>query len=265
MTIFKKILLFLVLTAVLTTGCSTLITNREKFHHGYSLFVDPQDLCLNNQPDYMTPKIPNYYSGVSMDLYMVFMAPFADNNANEFNSWVTVLYPFSLAYSVIDFPFSLTADTIIAPYQYYVRSNCYVIEDGIKYFRWSEGSEYRICGTKRIQKRRDEFKRLYDQNAYAQARAKLEEVVNTCSNRINFATLGWIRNDLAITMYKLEDYSGCLNVLQPLQEYADEAEKDIQSKYVSMYGPQFGPKVADDARRLAKTTRANLKLCNRVP
>jgi uncharacterized protein YceK len=261
MIIFRKILLF-ILSTLLTCGCSTLFIQQDKTSQ-YSLFVDPGVLC-SHYPVTKNDVFPIYYGGVSLDFYIVFMAPFADNQM-DLNGWVKALYPFAVVYSAIDLPFSLIADTFIFPYNYYVLSNCYVIEDGKTYSRWSEGSKYRICSTPKIEKIRDEFQKLYDQKDYVQARAKLEAVVKTCSNRTNFATLGWIRNDLAITMYKLGDYSGCLDVLQPLQEYADEAEKDIQSKYVSMYGPQFGPKVAEDARRLAKTTRANLKLCNRVP
>jgi len=255
----SNILLFIVLfTAMSTCGCSTLLSQHEKTGQ-YSLFVDPGVLCAHHRND-MTPA---YYGGVSIDFYLAFFAPFRDDEI--ISSLTRVFYPISLTYSVIDLPFSLVADTIIFPYNYYVLSNCYVIEDGEKYSRWSEGSKYRICSTPKIEKIRDEFQKLYDQKDYVQARAKLETVVNTCSSRTNFATLGWIRNDLAITLYKLGDYSGCLDVLKPLQEYANETDENFQSKYVSMYGPQFGPKTADTAIQLAKTTRANLKLCNRVP
>ena len=253
----KQLLYFVFISAISVCGCSTLLSQHNNTGH-YSLLVDPGALCSHKNDMH-----PKYYGGVSIDFYLAFFAPFRDDEI--IGGLTRIYYPFFLAYSVLDLPFSLTADTIIAPYNYYVLSNCYVIEDGIIYSRWSEGSEYRICDTQRIQIRRDQFRKLYDQKNYAQARAQLEPIAKTCSNRINSTDLGWIRNDLAITMYNLGDYAGCLNVLQPLQEYVDESEKASPSKYVTMYGPQFGPKVADDARRLAKTTRANLKLCNRVP
>jgi hypothetical protein len=113
-----------------------------------------------------------------------------------------------------------------------------------------------ICKPAAIQKTRSEFKKLYDQKAYAPARAKLEAVVSSCSDTIDWWESGWIRNDLAITMYKLGDYSGCRDVLQPLVEDADETDENVQAKY--------GPMVADEALRLVNATRTNLKLCNRV-
>ena len=256
-----KLLPILILVVLSSCGCSTLISQHENTGDA-SLFVNPGRLCAQ----YPARKniLPIYYGGVSLDAYTVFVAPFADNKANEYNSLVRYLYPAALIYAVVDLPFSLVADTTIFPYNYYVLSNCYVVEDGITYSRWSEGSEYRICGTQRIQIRRDEFRKFYDQKNYAQARAQLEPIVKTCSNRINPTDLGWIRNNLAITMYNLGDYAGCLDVLKPLQGNADETDENLRAKYVSQYGAQFGPTVAETAIQIAKTTRANLKLCNRV-
>lgn len=114
-----------------------------------------------------------------------------------------------------------------------------------------------ICAPDAIRKTRDEFKKLYDKKAYAQARAKLETVIGSCSDILDWWASGWIRNDLAITMYKLGDHSSCLDVLQPLQEDADESDENVRSKY--------GPMVADSAMQLVKATRANLKLCKRIP
>lgn len=263
---FRNLLLYIVfISAISVCGCSTILNQHDKTGQ-YSLFVDPGVLCAHHYV-HENDVFPTYYGGVSFDLYTMYVAPFAPDPSlsTEYKGFVRYLYPFALVYSVVDLPFSLVADTTIFPYNYYVLSHCYVVEDGIKYSRWSEGSEYRICGTQRIQIRRDEFRKLYDQKNYAQARAQLEPIVKTCSNRINSTDLGWIRNDLAITMYNLGDYAGCLDVLKPLQESADETDGNLREKYVSRYGPQVGPAVADTAIQIAKTTRGNLKLCNRVP
>ena len=62
-----------------------------------------------------------------------------------------------------------------------------------------------------------------------------------------------MRNDLAITQYRLGDRAGCLKTLQPLAE--DAAKTDAQLK------DDFPPSDWDMFRRVVGATRANLKLC----
>jgi len=109
------------------------------------------------------------------------------------------------------------------------------------------------CKPAAIQKTRDEFKKLYDRKAYSQARAKLEPVLKNCSELIHWTDMGWIQNDLAITLYKLGDYAGCRNTLRTLKEDAGKTDDELRE--------QYPPADADIAIPIAKATRTNLRLC----
>lgn len=109
------------------------------------------------------------------------------------------------------------------------------------------------CESRAMQKTRAEFKRLYDRKAYAQARAKLEPLLKNCSELIHWSDMGWIRNDLAITQYKLGDYAGCRATLQPLVEDSTKTEEGLRETYA--------PTDAEIAMPIARATRTNLRLC----
>ena len=109
------------------------------------------------------------------------------------------------------------------------------------------------CESSAIQKARNEFKQLYDKKGYSRARARLEPVLKNCSALIHWADMGWIRNDLAITQYKLGDYEGCLNTLRSLKGNAGKTDKELREEY--------SPSDADNAISIAKATRTNLGLC----
>lgn len=110
------------------------------------------------------------------------------------------------------------------------------------------------CGKVALQKTRNEFKRLYDKKAYAQARLKLESVLKDCARTLNWLEIGWIRNDLAITQYKLGDLEGCRRTLQPLAADAVKTEEELRDEYP--------PVDADNYIPIVDAARTNLKLCD---
>ena len=110
-----------------------------------------------------------------------------------------------------------------------------------------------MCRPKDVEKSRTEFKKLYDKKAYAQARARLEPVLKECAPLLHWSELGWLRNDLAITQYKLRDYAGCRKTLEPLVEDARRTDEELRENYP--------PTDAETVIPFARATRTNLGLC----
>jgi len=113
------------------------------------------------------------------------------------------------------------------------------------------------CGRAQMRRTRDEFKRLYDRKAYAEARAKLEPLLGGCAKTTDWLDDGWIRNDLAITLYRLGDLDGCRRVLQPLAEQAALPDQEVLGGYPPSDGEAFLP--------IVRAARANLKICGAPP
>jgi hypothetical protein len=111
------------------------------------------------------------------------------------------------------------------------------------------------CTSKEIKTRRAEFKRLYDKKNYSQAQMLLKGVLNDCVKTLDSRAIGWIRNDLALTYYKLNDRESCSKILLPLAELAALSDKQLEEEY--------GVRPMDLASDLPiiKATRTNLKLC----
>lgn len=111
------------------------------------------------------------------------------------------------------------------------------------------------CTINEVKKRRSEFKRLFVQKKFSQAQALLSTILNDCSKILDSRTDGWIRNDLALTYYKLNDRESCLKTLQPLAESAALSDQELEEEY--------GIRPMDLASDLPiiKATRTNLKLC----
>lgn len=112
------------------------------------------------------------------------------------------------------------------------------------------------CAPETREKARAELKRLYDRKQYAQAYARLEPVLERCSRILGQIEEGWIRNDLALTLYKQKDLAGCLLLLAPLAEDAAKTEEELREAYP--------PADAESLLPVWKATRTNLKLC-RIP
>jgi hypothetical protein len=109
------------------------------------------------------------------------------------------------------------------------------------------------CDPLEIRKTRNEFKKLYDKKTYDQARTKLEKILRDCVNTLDWLETGWIRNDLAITQYKLNDLKGCQRTLQPLAADAARTDEDVRNDYP--------PSDADMYLPVVRAARTNLKLC----
>ena len=111
------------------------------------------------------------------------------------------------------------------------------------------------CDVASRSKTQQEFKRLYDAKAYGQARAKLDTLIAKCEKVIHWSELGSIRNDLAITLYKLHDPSACLARLAPYIEDAAKDDDEIRGSYP--------PVDFDIYSGIIKAARTNIRLCKK--
>lgn len=109
------------------------------------------------------------------------------------------------------------------------------------------------CTKEAVATARKSFKQLYDTRQFAQARSVLEPVLTLCSRTLHRAEEGRIRNDLAVTMHKLADLSGCQLVLQPLAEDAKLTDAEFREG-----NP---PADADMMLPIVRAARTNLRLC----
>ena len=116
------------------------------------------------------------------------------------------------------------------------------------YFRPAKG-----CTTSEVTNRREEFKRLYDKKAYANAKATLHPLLHDCRRTLHQWDKAWIRNDLAITQYRLGDLASCRETLRPLTADARAPEAKLLEG--------FSPVDGDSYRPILKATRTNLRLC----
>jgi hypothetical protein len=106
------------------------------------------------------------------------------------------------------------------------------------------------CDAATVKGIRKDFKALYDQKNYKDARLKLEPVLKNCAKTLDIINEIQIRNDLAITMYRLGDLEGCRAVLKPVSD-----QDALEGKHA------LSDADADKLEALMKTTLANLKLC----
>ncbi|MFM9923453.1 hypothetical protein VLK31_10725 [Variovorax sp. H27-G14] len=109
------------------------------------------------------------------------------------------------------------------------------------------------CTDKAVATTRQTFKRQYDAKDYAAARSTLAPVLSGCDATLDWITKGWLRNDLALTQFKLGDRAGCLKTLQPLAEDAALTDDGVKENYP--------PADADIYLPVVRASRTNLKLC----
>jgi hypothetical protein len=109
------------------------------------------------------------------------------------------------------------------------------------------------CTKEAVATARKSFKQLYDTRQFAQAKAALEPVLTLCSRTLHRSEEGRVRNDLAITMHKLSDLSGCLQVLQPLAEDAKLTDAEFRESNPPSDGDMMLP--------IVRAARTNLRLC----
>ncbi|MCC8556324.1 hypothetical protein [Xanthomonas hortorum] len=121
-----------------------------------------------------------------------------------------------------------------------------------------EGSYKRVsssCAADAIEKARHDFKPLYDQKKYAEAKAALAPIYQNCVTTMGLAEEGALRNDYALTLYKLKDKSECLSVLSKYKQ--DTARTDDQ------ISDGMAPAVVDDYLAVIHAARTNIALCSR--
>ena len=109
------------------------------------------------------------------------------------------------------------------------------------------------CAAGEQARTRKHFKSLYDAKAYAEAAPLLQGLLKSCDGFVSWLELGWIRNDLALTRYRLGDAKGCGETLKPL---ADDAALSDDA-----YREKFPPTDAENYLPIVKAARANLALC----
>lgn len=109
------------------------------------------------------------------------------------------------------------------------------------------------CERAQMRRTRDEFKKLYDRKAYAEARARLEPLLDACAKTLWFLDEGWIRNDLAITLHRLGDQAGCRRVLAKYVEEAALSDAEVERSYPPSDGEAYLP--------IIKAARTNLGFC----
>lgn len=114
------------------------------------------------------------------------------------------------------------------------------------------------CTPDALEKTRKKFKALYDRRLYVKARNVLKPVLSNCKDSLNdLYEEGAIRNDLAVTYYKLGDYDACRTILEPYADDAMEKESDIEA-----YG--YAPSDREAYLMIISAARVNLKLCDKA-
>jgi hypothetical protein len=100
---------------------------------------------------------------------------------------------------------------------------------------------------------RREFKARYDAGEYAAALARLQPVLERCAGSTPWLEAGWIRNDVAITQFRLGAPADCLRTLAPLRADAARSEAEIREA--------FPPSDADRYLGILRATRSNAARC----
>ncbi len=89
--------------------------------------------------------------------------------------------------------------------------------------------------------------------AYAEARSTLQPVLQQCAPTLDWLEIDWIRNDLALTAYKLGDTAWCKELLRTVSVDANKTDDELRNDYP--------PTDFDNVMPIVKATRTNMKLC----
>ena len=109
------------------------------------------------------------------------------------------------------------------------------------------------CMPSALTKTKYRFKQLYDQKDYTAAYALLQSMFEDCKKTINGLEQQWLRNDLALTAYKLENTAMCEEWLEPLLAESRKSDDMLKEAYA--------PTDYDNLMPVIKATRTNAKLC----
>ncbi|MGX0954822.1 hypothetical protein AB7M18_000950 [Pseudomonas viridiflava] len=156
-----------------------------------------------------------------------------------------------------DAPSQCSLDLTIAPNGLVVSTST---KEQCREYCGSNGSfegDYRyvpaFCAQPALDKTRRLFKKLYDEKEYAQAETTLAPVYRECLSTMGLMDEGGLRNDYALTQYKLKDKAGCLATLSKYRQDAAKADDAITE--------DMSPAVVDDYLSVIHAARTNIALC----
>lgn len=109
------------------------------------------------------------------------------------------------------------------------------------------------CAPSEVRRTRDQFKAAYDRKQYPAALALLKPVMDQCGSLLNEFEDGWVRNDLAVTYFRVGNGAACRDTLKWLVDLARQPDRAISEGYPPSDGAEY--------LRIAQATRYNLKLC----
>ena len=109
------------------------------------------------------------------------------------------------------------------------------------------------CTNSAMRTLRKQFQQQYDAKNYGTALGTLSTALSACEKTLDWLTAGRIRNDVAVTQFKLGDKAACLKTLQPLAEDAAKTDDGIKEA--------LPPADADNYLPIVRATRFNLKIC----
>ncbi|MBX3721260.1 MAG: hypothetical protein KF713_05415 [Turneriella sp.] len=112
------------------------------------------------------------------------------------------------------------------------------------------------CSEAARAKTRKRFKELYDKKNYADALKDLAPLLKTCARTLGWIETGWIKNDIAITQYKLGDHTGCRQTLSSFASEAAQSDDEVRNNYP--------PSDAETWLPVVKAARYNLGLCSKA-
>jgi hypothetical protein len=109
------------------------------------------------------------------------------------------------------------------------------------------------CGAAERDRTTQEFKRLYGERKFIEARNTLRPLLSRCAEVTNWLERGWLLNDLAITYYHLGQWAACIKTLEPLAKDAANSDENLNERLPPADSTNFLP--------IVKATRTNLRLC----
>lgn len=121
-------------------------------------------------------------------------------------------------------------------------------------FTWLYLNVTQNCVPSVLDKTSKKFKQLYDKKAYSEAYALLQPTFQQCEKTLTWLEQKWLRNDLALTAYKLGNTSNCQLWLQPLLEESRKTDEMLKEDYP--------PTDYENVLPVIKATRTNAKLCS---
>jgi hypothetical protein len=112
------------------------------------------------------------------------------------------------------------------------------------------------CTHEARKQRRADFLKSYKAKQFPQAYAQLSSMDKECGNLLHWMEHDDVRNDLAVTLHKLNRKADCLSVLKQTEAFPYSSEAEIKDN--------FAPGDAEAYLRIANATWTNRKLCEKL-